>query len=100
MMTSPITRPRRARGNGFTVLQRDNLLVLLRVLYRQHGSWIGVARATRIRRATLEGFYHDDKPGGLALARAIAKATGLDLDVALEGRFVVMTNGVKAIGGK
>jgi hypothetical protein len=81
-------------------MQRSNLLVLLRVLYREHGSWIAVARVTRIRRATIEGFYHDDEPGNLALARAVAKATKLELATALEGQFVVMTNGVKAIGGK
>lgn len=80
-------------------MQRSNLLALLRVLYREHGSWIGVARVTRIRRKSIEGFYHDDEPGTLALARAVAKATGLDLDVALDGRFVVMDRGVKAIGG-
>ncbi len=101
MMTATSSRPRpRARRNGFTVMQRSNLLALLRVLYREHGTWIGVACVLRIRRTTIEGFYHDDAPGNIALARAIATATKLDLDVALDGRFVVMDRGVKAIGGK
>ena len=81
-------------------MQRSNVRVLLRVLYREHGSWIAVARVTRIRRKSIEGFYHDDEPGNLALARAVAAATKLDLDVALDGRFVVTERGVKAIGGK
>jgi hypothetical protein len=100
MMATTSTRSPRARRGGFTIMQRSNLLALLRVLYREHGSWIAVSRVTRIRRKSIEGFYHDDEPGNLALARAVAKATNLDLDVALEGRFVVMHNGVKAIGGK
>lgn len=96
MMTAPSATSRR---NGFTVMERANLLVLLRQLYRLHGSWIGVARVLRIRRTTIEGFYYDDKPGNLALARAIATATGLDLNVALAGHFVITDKGVKAIGG-
>lgn len=99
MNTSPY-RQRPHRGKDMNEMQRSNLRVLLRVLYREHGSWIAVARVTRIRRKSIEGFYHDDEPGNLALARAVAKAVGLDLVVALEGQFVVMTNGVKAIGGK
>lgn len=97
MMASPATTSR--RRNGFTVMERANLLVLLRQLYRENGSWIGVARVLRIRRTTIEGFYHDDKPGNLALARAIATATHLDLDVALAGHFVITDKGIKAIGG-
>lgn len=99
MNTSPY-RVRPHRGKDMTEMQRTNLCVLLRQLYRLHGSWIGVARVTRIRRKSIEGFYHDDKPATLALARAIAAATGLDLDVALAGRFVITDHGVKAIGGK
>lgn len=99
MMTSPVTRTR-SRRNGLSVMAESNLRVLLRVLYRIHGSWIGVARELRIRRTTIEGFYHDDKPANLALARAIATATGLELDIALGGHFVVLDKGVKAIGGK
>jgi hypothetical protein len=98
MMTSQYrTRPH--RGTDLNEMQRSNVRVLLRVLYRIHGSWIAVARVTRIRRKSIEGFYHDDEPGNLALARAVAKATNLELDVALDGRFVVMQYGVKAIGG-
>jgi len=100
-MTAPIIRPRRlTRRNGLSVMAESNLRVLLRALYRTHGSWIVVGRELRIRRTTIEGFYHDDKPGNMALARAIATATGLDLDVALGGHFVVTDKGVKAIGGK
>ena len=99
MMTSTSSRPRRERG-VFTVMQRSNLLALLRVLYREHGSWIGVARALRMRRASIESFYYDERPGTIALACAIAKATGLDLEVALDGRFVITDRSVKAIGGK
>lgn len=100
-MASPASRTRPlVRPNGFTVMQRTNLCVLLRQLYREQGSWIGVARVLRIRRTTIEGFYHDDKPATLALARAIAAATGLDLDTALAGRFVVTDKGIKAIGGR
>jgi hypothetical protein len=99
-MTFPASPARsRARRNDLPVMAESNLRVLLRVLYRQHGAWIGVARVLRIRRTTIEGFYHDDKPATLALARAIATATGLDLDVALAGQFVIMDKGVKAIGG-
>lgn len=99
MNTSPY-RVRPHRGKDMTEMQRSNVRVLLRVLYRLHGSWIAVSRVTRIRRKSIEGFYHDGESGNLALARAVAKATDLDLDVALEGRFVVLANGVKAIGGK
>jgi hypothetical protein len=98
MMTAPVARTR-TRRNGLSVMAESNLRVLLRVLYRIHGSWIAVARELRIRRTTIEGFYHDDKPANLALARAIATATKLDLDVALDGHFVVTERGVKAIGG-
>ena len=98
MNTSPY-RQRPHRGKDMTEMQRANIRVLLRVLYRLHGSWIAVARVTRIRRKSIEAFYHDGDPGNLALARAVATATKLDLVVALEGRFVVMHNGVKAIGG-
>jgi hypothetical protein len=98
MMTAISSRSR-VRRNGFTISQRSNLCVLLRQLYREQGSWIGVARVLRMRRTTIEGFYYDDKPGNMALARAIATATGLDLDVALAGQFVVTDKGIKAIGG-
>jgi hypothetical protein len=99
MNASPY-RQRPLRGKDMTEMQRSNVRVLLRVLYREHGSWITVARVTRMRRKSIEGFYHDDEPGNRALARAIATATKLDLDVALDGRFVVTEHGVKAIGGK
>ena len=98
MNASPY-RARPHRGKDMTVTQRSNVRVLLRQLYREHGSWIAVARVTRIRRKSIEGFYHDDEPGNLALARAIATATKIDLDVALDGRFVVTDKGIKAIGG-
>lgn len=100
MMTSPSVRQPVRRCNGFTVMQRDNLCVLLRVLYREHGSWIGVARVLCMRRKSVEAFYYDERPGNLALARAIAKATNLELETALEGRFVITERGVKAVGGK
>lgn len=99
MMTSPSTRSPRARRNGFTVMQRSNLCVLLRQLYREQGSWIGVARVLRMHRASVESFYYDERPGTLALARAVAKATGIELETAIEGRFVVTDKGIKAIGG-
>lgn len=100
MMTTSSSRTRaRARRNGFTISQRSNLLALLRVLYREHGSWIGVARALCMRRNSIEAFYYDERPGNMALARAIATATNLPLDVALDGRFVITDRGVKAIGG-
>jgi hypothetical protein len=38
-------------------------------------------------------------PGNIALARAIATATKLDLATALDGRFIVTDKGIKAIGG-
>ena len=96
MSTSTVRQPAR---KGFTVMQRTNLCVLLRQLYREHGSWISVARAVRMRLASIEPFYYDEKPGNLALARAIAKATKLDLETSLDGRFVITDKGVKAIGG-
>lgn len=98
-MNASTYRARPHRGKDMNEMQRSNLRVLLRVLYRAHGSWIAVARVTRIRRKSIEGFYHDDEPGNLALARAVAKATNLELETALEGRFVIMERGVKAIGG-
>jgi hypothetical protein len=98
MNASPY-RQRPLRGKDMTEMQRSNVRVLLRVLYREHGSWIAVARVTRMRRKSIEGFYHDDEPGNIAIARAVAAATKLDLDVALDGRFVVTERGVKAIGG-
>lgn len=99
MNASPY-RQRPHRGKDMTEMQRSNVRVLLRVLYRLHGSWIAVARVTRIRRKSIEGFFHDDEPGNVALARAVAKATGLDLDVALGGRFVITANGVRPLRGK
>lgn len=97
-MTGTSSRPL-ARRNGLSVMAESNLRVLLRQLYREQGSWIGVARVLRMRRASIEAFYYDEKPGNLALARAIATATKLDLDTALDGRFVITDKGVKAIGG-
>lgn len=99
MMTATSSRLR-ARRSSLSVMAESNLRVLLRVLYREHGSWIGVARALRMCRKTVESFYYDERPGTLALARAIAMATNLELETALEGRFVVTDKGVKAIGGK
>ena len=96
-MTAPITRPRARRG--LSVMAESNLRVLLRQLYRQQGSWIGVARVLRMRRASVESFYYDERSGTLALARAIAAATGIGLETALEGRFVITDRGVKPIGG-
>ena len=98
MNASPY-RARPHRDKDMTVMQRSNIRALLRQLYRENGSWIAVARVTRIRRKSIEGFYHDDEPGNRALARAIAKATNLELETALEGRFVITDRGVKAIGG-
>lgn len=98
-MTSPSTRSPRAHRNGLSVMAESNLRVLLRQLYREQDSWIGVARALRMRRTTVESFYYDERPGNIALARTIAKATGLELETALDGRFVVTEKGIKAIGG-
>ena len=98
MNASPY-RVRPLRGKDMTEMQRSYVRVLLRQLYREHGSWIAVARVTRIRRKSIEGFYHDDEPGNLALAHAVAKTTGLELEPALEGRFVITERGAKAIGG-
>lgn len=99
-MNTSTYRQRPHRGKDLTEMQRSSVRVLLRVLYRIHGSWIAVARVTRVRRKSIEGFYHDDEPGNLALARAVAKATSLELETALDGRFVVTERSVKAIGGK
>lgn len=99
MMTATSSRTR-MRRHGLSVTAESNLRVLIRTLYREHNSWSGVARALHMRRASVESFYYDERPGDIALARAVAKATKLELETALEGRFVITDRGVKAIGGK
>ena len=52
-----------------------------------------------MRRSSVKGFFHGDEPGNIALARAIATATKLDLDVALAGHFTVTAKGIRPIKG-
>ena len=79
------------KGEG----QGDDIEV--RVLNRRHGSYREeTPHSSRID----ELFCHDDEPANLALARAVARAAKLDLDVAIDGRFVVLADGVKAMGCK
>lgn len=92
-------RTRVRRGNGLTIMAQANLRALLRQLYREHGSWHCVAKQIHARRTTIEGFYHDDKPGSIALARRIAQGTGLSLDNAIDGQFVITERGVKPSRG-
>ncbi len=98
MMTTEY-RARPLRGTDLLEMQRSNLRALLRQLRREHGSWIRVARALRMRRSSVKGFFDDVEPGNMALARAIATATKLDLDVALAGHFIVTTKGIRPIKG-
>lgn len=94
--TSPY-RVRPLRGTDLVEMQRSNLRALLRQLRREQGSWVRVARLLRMRRSSIKGFFDDVEPGNKALARAIATATKLDLDVALAGHFIVTARGVKPI---
>jgi hypothetical protein len=77
-------------------MERANLRALLRQLRREH-SWTVIARLLSFRRAYLRDFFDGIEPGNMALARGITAASELDLDVALEGRFIITTKGVKAI---
>lgn len=93
-------RVRRVQCTDLTEMQRSNLRVLLREKRREHGSWIVIARLLRIRRSSIKGFFDGDEPGNIALARGIAAASELDLDDALEGRFIVTAKGIRPLRGK
>jgi len=95
MMTSPY-RTRPFRGTDLNEMQRANLRALLRQLRRQH-SWIVIARLLSFRRSYLVKFAECDEPGNMALARGIAAASELDLNVALDGHFIVTAKGVKPL---
>ena len=77
-------------------MQRANLRALLRQLRCQH-SWIVIARLLSFRRSYLVKFAECDEPGSMALARGIAAASELDLNVALDGHFIVTAKGVKPL---
>jgi len=96
MMTSPY-RARPHRGTDLVEMQRSNLRALLRQMRREQGSWVRVARLLGIRRASVKGFFDGDEPGNMALARSIATATNLDLDVALAGEFVIGDKGIRPV---
>jgi uncharacterized membrane protein len=96
MNASPY-RARPHRGTDLNEMQRANLRALLRQMYREHKSWIVIARLLRIRRASIMAFFAGDEPGNMALARGIAAASELDLDVALDGHFTITTKGVKPL---
>lgn len=98
MNASPY-RARPHRGTDLVEMQRSNLRALLRQMRREHGSWVRVARALRMRRSSVKGFFDGDEPGNMALARSIAAATNLELETALDGRFTITVKGIKAIGG-
>lgn len=98
MNTSP-HRARPLRGTDLVEMQRSNLRALLRQMRREQGSWIRVARALGMRRSFVKGFFDDVEPGNIALARAIATATKLDLDVVLAGHFIVTAKGIRPIKG-
>lgn len=77
------------RPDGLTEMDRANLRALCRVLYRRHGTWIEVAHLLAFRRETIVRFVGMTHPGHMALARTIARACGLDIEDALDGRFTV-----------
>jgi hypothetical protein len=95
MMTSSY-RVRPLRGLDLNEMQRANLRALLRQLRREH-SWTVIAQLLSFRRAYIRDFFDGIEPGNMALARGIAAASELDLDVALDGRFTITTKGVKPI---
>lgn len=94
-MTSPY-RTRPLKGRDLNEMQRANLRALLRQLRREY-SWITIARLIGFRRTYIRDFFDGDEPGNIALARGIAAATELDLDVALAGHFTITTKGVKPL---
>lgn len=98
MNASPY-RQRPHRGTDLNEMQRANLRALLRQLRREY-SWITIARLLGFRRAYIRDFFDGIEPGGMALARGIAAASELDLDVALAGEFVIGAKGVRPIKRK
>jgi hypothetical protein len=98
-MMSTDYRARPLRGTDLVEMQRSNLRALLRQRHRELGSWVAIARLLRIRRSSVKGFFDGDEPGNMALARGIAAASELDLDVALAGHFTITVKGIKAIKG-
>ncbi|MBK9260989.1 MAG: hypothetical protein IPM54_14415 [Polyangiaceae bacterium] len=91
--------PRPLYRGGLFELQRDNLRVLLRQLRRKHGTWIALTNTLRVRRSIVGAFMTGKNPGNMTLAQRVAIASGLDLDVALAGQFVITANGVKPSKG-
>lgn len=77
------------RPNGLTEMDRANLRALCRVLYRRHGTWIAVAHRLAFRRETIVRFVGMTFSGNMALARTIARACGLTVEEALDGRFTI-----------
>lgn len=98
MMTSPY-RTRPLKGRDLNEMQRANLRALLRQLHREY-SWITIARLLGFRRAYIRDFFDGNEPGSMALARGIAAASELDLDVALQGLFIITAKGVRPIKRK
>jgi len=84
---------RGSRPNGLTELDRANLRALLRTLFRQHGTWVKVAHLLAFRRETVKGFFDGKLDGNMALARSIANVVKLDIEDALDGRFVITAKG-------
>lgn len=77
------------RPEGLTEMDRANLRALCRVLYRRHGTWIAVAHKLAFRRETVVRFVGQTFSGNMALARTIARACGLTVEEALDGRFTI-----------
>jgi hypothetical protein len=77
--------PKPPRPEGLIAIDRANLRALLRHLYREHGSWVRVARAVSYRRAVVVAFSRDEHEGNTTLARGIAKACGLSYEDAIAG---------------
>lgn len=96
MMTSAY-RARPLKGRDLNEMQRSNLRVLLRQMKREHKSWIVIARLLGFRRTYIRNFFDGNEPGNMALARGIAAASELELDVALDGHFIITAKGVKPI---
>lgn len=99
MNASPY-RTRPSKGRDLNEMQRANLRALLRQMRREHGSWIVIARLLRMRRSTIKGFFDNVESGNMALARGIAAASELDLDIALDGHFTVTSKGIRPLRGK
>lgn len=80
------------RPDGLNEMDRANLRAILRAMHRKHGTWIAVAHLVSFRRDTVVRFVGQTYSGHMALARAVARAVGLTVEEAIEGRFTITAN--------